>query len=217
MSNASSVTIELALQPLKNRSCEVVYKEMLSRPSGMSPEVLAVSAPWEVLSVQVEFVKLTGLTGILLNIEPELLNTTPTSALMGLLSPVVSQVALEVTERGELDDQAAGTLAVFCDHGGEVWLDDFGTGSSTLEHRGVLVDAGLISGVKLPMGCAVEPLKKVFPRGTRFVQEGVETAGQLAEAFEAGVDLVQGWWVGLPETQPARITVPGFDPRKAGH
>ncbi len=205
--NASSVELALALQPLEDRHGSVARLELLARPQGITPEALVGLAPLEVVEAQLAFLSITAITDVLLNVEPAMLNSVPESQLTSLLAPVADSVALEVTERGELSSSAISVLSVFHEAGGEVWLDDFGTGDSTWEQRSALVRRGLVSGVKLPIGHDVAVARELFGEDTLVVQEGVEKEWQKLQAFKTGADLVQGWLVGRPVLHEHRMRV----------
>lgn len=114
---------------------------------------------------------------------------------------------LEVTEQTLTEDDAvaASTLRILDALGVRVVIDDFGTGSVTLTTLpdypidGVKIDGRYLtqasdSGYSVPG--AIANLARSL--GLVVVAEGVETAGQLEIARQAGCDLVQGFLVARP-------------------
>ncbi len=116
----------------------------------------------------------------------------------------VTRVTLEITETSALPDPevTARRLARLREGGLQVWLDDFGTGHSSLEWLWKLP----VDGVKIP-GTFVEDVTRdrqaatitgavialAHRLGLRVVAEGVETEEQRRWLADAGCDALQGF------------------------
>jgi EAL domain-containing protein (putative c-di-GMP-specific phosphodiesterase class I) len=116
----------------------------------------------------------------------------------------LGDVGLEITETSSMRrfDEVAEQIARLMDEGIELWLDDFGTGHSSLEWLSHLP----LHGVKIP-GTFVERLheekrcRNIIARvihlahdlGLRVIAEEIETAEQRDFLVERGCDLLQGF------------------------
>ena len=117
-------------------------------------------------------------------------------------------IALEITETSRMDDfEAAGAqLERLMAMGVELWLDDFGTGHSSLEWLSRLP----VHGVKLSSTFACRPgqdrcraivtrvVQMAHDLGLRVVAEGVETEEQRDFLAGAGCDFFQGYLFSPP-------------------
>ena len=119
-------------------------------------------------------------------------------------------LVVETTEESfEVDSVALDSLWFLHNAGVRIFLDDFGTGHSSMTglHRfpvaGLKIDRSLISPrideefVRLVVGVAKA-------MGTITVAEGIETAHQFEVATRLGVDYGQGFLLGRPEELPGR-------------
>jgi EAL domain-containing protein (putative c-di-GMP-specific phosphodiesterase class I) len=120
-----------------------------------------------------------------------------------------SALALEITESSRLRDfgAAADRLERLAGMGVELWLDDFGTGHSSLEWLSHLPTHGLkIPGTFVERLFADERCQVIVTRlielahdlGLRVVAEEVETAEQRAWLTACGCDLFQGFLLDAP-------------------
>lgn len=118
-------------------------------------------------------------------------------------------LTLEITETAYIDDveAVARTLSGFAERGIQLWLDDFGTGHSSLTH----LKAFPIAGLKLPgefvkdavsdertrtiVGAIIDLAKKL---GVETVAEGVEQQDQFDVLQRLGCDYVQGFLLSKP-------------------
>lgn len=115
---------------------------------------------------------------------------------------------LEVTETAVLQDAAlaADVLGRLREIGVEVYLDDFGTGWSTLERLGHLpldgikLDRSFAAVIDRPAGLAAVHSAVALARSLRvpLVVEGVETAEQQEQVVAAGADRAQGYLYSRP-------------------
>lgn len=119
-------------------------------------------------------------------------------------------LAVEITESSALDDIAASrrTLERLRRLGVRVWLDDFGTGHSSLSQllrlpvHGLKLDRSFLDpGADEPrQGALVAATTQLASAlGMEVVAEGVETEAQAAFARSHGVDLLQGFLLGKPK------------------
>ena len=127
-------------------------------------------------------------------------------------------VGLEVTETSAICrfDEVAEQIAELRGMGLEVWLDDFGTGHSSLEWLGRIP----VDGVKIPGALTARlddaRMRTIVSRaielahdlGLRVIAEGVETAAQRDVLGRAECDLLQGFLFSPPlaaEAVPAAV------------
>jgi EAL domain-containing protein (putative c-di-GMP-specific phosphodiesterase class I) len=116
---------------------------------------------------------------------------------------------LELTETAVISDEAHAIelLAKLRLLGVRVWLDDFGTGFSSLSHLrrvqvdGLKIDRSFISDLlrdpdDLILTSAI--IAMAHSMGVTVVAEGVERQGQFDLLRERDCDLVQGYWLGYP-------------------
>ena len=116
---------------------------------------------------------------------------------------------LELTETAVISDEAHATelLGQLRQLGVRVWLDDFGTGFSSLSHLrrvqvdGLKIDRSFISDLlrdpdDLVLTSAI--IAMAHSMGVTVVAEGVERQGQFDLLRERDCDLVQGFWLGYP-------------------
>jgi diguanylate cyclase (GGDEF)-like protein len=120
-----------------------------------------------------------------------------------------NRLSLELTESTLLHDRdlAAETLLALRERDINVWLDDFGTGFSGLNHlrqlrvSGVKIDRSFIADIltdpdDLALSSAI--IAMAHSVGMRVIAEGVETPEQLEILRDNGCDLVQGFLLARP-------------------
>lgn len=124
-----------------------------------------------------------------------------------------SRCVLELTEQTLLQDYARirESLAGIRDHGFGIAIDDFGSGFSGLRTWSELrpdyvkVDQYFVQGIDR------DPIKMEFVRsivdmaraiGSRVIAEGVESLGECLELACIGVDALQGFYIGRPDSAP---------------
>lgn len=164
-------------------------------------------------------------------------------SLVGSVSGLLARNALpgeamvvEVTETAVLQDHrmAATVLQQVRTGGVRVYLDDFGTGWSTLERMsalpldGLKLDRAFVSRIDEPSGLAAVLSAVALTRslGVPLVVEGVETAEQAERLTATGTELAQGYLYSRPVEPaalgpllPARLPLPSadVDTHGAGH
>jgi EAL domain-containing protein (putative c-di-GMP-specific phosphodiesterase class I) len=154
--------------------------------------------------------KAAGLTGVRVNVNlsaREFPRADLVDRVTGRLAAAgleLGDVGLEITETSSMQrfDEVAEQIEQLMDEGIELWLDDFGTGHSSLEWLSHLP----LHGVKIP-GTFVERLheekrcRTIVTRvidlahdfGLRVIAEEIETAAQRDFLVEKGCDLLQGF------------------------
>lgn len=122
--------------------------------------------------------------------------------------PIGVEIAVEIIETDDLDvDMAQTSIAVLADAGIRTYLDDFGSGYSSI-HR--LAELSL-EGVKLDRAFAMAPdgtlMAQMLPHALDMMQrghratvvEGVESRERLVALRDSGlVDFVQGYYIARP-------------------
>lgn len=123
------------------------------------------------------------------------------------LSP--GSVAVEVTESCLIEsfDEVIQKLSVLSEHGIQVYLDDFGTGFSSLTYlkklpiHSVKIDKSFIDEIVTDRveKDIVEMIIRLARRlSLDVIAEGVETKEQLTCVVNAGCDIVQGYYISRP-------------------
>jgi EAL domain-containing protein (putative c-di-GMP-specific phosphodiesterase class I) len=111
-------------------------------------------------------------------------------------------VDLELTETARLDSRVSmAEIGEMRDAGFGVWLDDFGTGWSSLEYllrmpvSGVKIDRALslALGSRLGNALTTSVTGLAAELGLKTIIEGIETAGQAQHAMDLGCDYGQGY------------------------
>ncbi len=131
-------------------------------------------------------------------------------------------VILELTEHDRVVDSVtlARSLRTLREQGVALALDDFGSGHSNLQlwmelrPRLVKLDRVFVNGLasngdKFEIARMLKRLAESF--GTELVAEGIENESDLAVARDMGIELAQGFMLGLP----ARVPVQKLEPRAA--
>jgi EAL domain-containing protein (putative c-di-GMP-specific phosphodiesterase class I) len=123
------------------------------------------------------------------------------------LSPAA--VGLEITETSCMKDfgEVAEEIDRLIGLGIELWLDDFGTGHSSLEWlsqlplHGVKVPGTFVERLHAEKGCRAivsRVIDLAHDLGLRVIAEGVETPAQRDFLVERGCDLLQGFLLYAP-------------------
>ena len=119
------------------------------------------------------------------------------------------RLKLELTERGSMADPEASLdrMRQLRELGSHIWIDDFGTGQSSLTYLKELpattlkIDRSLVRGIdesesdRRYLAGIVETIKA---RGKSIVVEGVETRAQLEIVRDLGCSYAQGYFFGPP-------------------
>jgi EAL domain-containing protein (putative c-di-GMP-specific phosphodiesterase class I) len=126
-----------------------------------------------------------------------------------------SSVVLEITERETVRDMRRLRMVVasYREHGFRFAIDDVGEGHSTLEVLATVLPeyvkiAGTITrnlsevGARAAIDAAV-----AFARRTgssQVIAEGIEDAATVTQIRSVGIELGQGYWLGVPARHPGR-------------
>lgn len=132
-------------------------------------------------------------------------------ALMVELGVGVGELELEITEGALVQDfaLAAARLSALRESGISISLDDFGVGYSSMQYLSRLpfdtlkIDKSFVRGLgtehsSLSIASAIVALARALDK--RVLAEGVETRRQAQLLEELGVDELQGFLFGMPET-----------------
>jgi EAL domain-containing protein (putative c-di-GMP-specific phosphodiesterase class I) len=113
-------------------------------------------------------------------------------------------IGLEITETSSMRrfDEVSEQICRLIDTGIELWLDDFGTGHSSLEWlshlplHGVKIPSTFVERLHIEKRCqsiAIRVIDLAHDLGLRVIAEGVETPAQRDFLAERGCDLFQGF------------------------
>ena len=137
----------------------------------------------------------------------------PTVAAHGFLRSIggsADRVAIEITEHLHVDDYDAvrGQLLSLREAGGQVAIDDFGSGYASLQHILEMGPEWIKLDISLTKRIGGDPLAQAlatalvsFAEETRVcvVAEGIETAEELKTLSRLGIRFGQGFHLGRPE------------------
>ena len=124
---------------------------------------------------------------------------------------ILSKLVVEITEEEEMDEQALerkrnalGSPAVFA-------LDDYGSGYSNerslleLSPNYIKIDLSIIRSIDTDANkrqIVSNTVSYAHPRGMKVVPEGLETADEVRTVLSLGVDLLQGFFLAMPQVEP---------------
>lgn len=118
-------------------------------------------------------------------------------------------VVMEMIESEQQDPESLSVKRHYREeHKIQIALDDFGTGYSTegvlleIKPEYVKIDISIISGIEADhdrQTLLANLVSFCKPRGIKIIAEGVETREEMAYLIRAGVDLLQGYYLGRPE------------------
>jgi sensor c-di-GMP phosphodiesterase-like protein len=118
-----------------------------------------------------------------------------------------SQLMIEITEHGVVDDVGRRAVAVARAMGAKVAIDDFGTGTNglaqleDLEIDFIKIDQGFVKKIhsSAPGAKLVDAVVTIAKQlQVRTIAEGVETEDQVSYLQDLGVDFGQGWLFAKP-------------------
>lgn len=128
------------------------------------------------------------------------------------------RLALEVTEGIDiaLETQAQKNIEQLRAFGVQVWLDDFGTGFAGLawlrrfDFDVVKVDRSFLNDCETPRGASMlqDMIRLLLNRDVHVLVEGVETKQQVDLLKRLGVNTMQGYYLGRPETLATMLARP---------
>lgn len=123
------------------------------------------------------------------------------------------RLKIELTERRSMEDPLSSITQMreLTDHGVDIWIDDFGTGQSSLSYLKELpatvlkIDKGLVDGIeeresdRRYLAGIVESIRA---RGKQIVVEGVVSDRQADIVQQLGCDYAQGFYFAVPMQAP---------------
>lgn len=128
---------------------------------------------------------------------------------------VPRQIVIELLETPlDCPDLLESAITALRTRGFVIALDDFGAGHSNLDRvldlkpdlikldRRLIVKATQDRAIRRVLPTMISMLHEI---GTLVVAEGIETAVEASIALDAGADLAQGFFFGMPSEQPARL------------
>ena len=139
------------------------------------------------------------------------------SALISRHNLAPGQLIIEVTESAVVDtDHARVVLDGLRDAGASVWIDDFGTGFSSLARLNSLTVDGLklarefVASLDSQQGWGIATAIVGLARALniKIIAEGVETERQLEQIRALGCDSAQGYLLGRPSAYSDRAHWP---------
>ena len=119
----------------------------------------------------------------------------------------VSQLMIEITEHGVVDDVGRRAVAMARAMGAKVAIDDFGTGTNglaqleDLEIDFIKIDQGFVKKIhsSAPGAKLVDAVVTIAKQlKVKTIAEGVETEDQVSYLRDLGVDFGQGWLFAKP-------------------
>jgi diguanylate cyclase (GGDEF)-like protein/PAS domain S-box-containing protein len=140
----------------------------------------------------------------------------------------MDRICFEVVETEQYPDLAflRRILEEYRAQGAMVALDDLGAGHASLTYLDALrpdvvkLDRALVSAIDVDparqrlVGALIDYAHEL---DVRVVAEGIETEAELAVISDLGADLGQGWYLGRPAAEPARVDRRRVMDAKAGH
>jgi EAL domain-containing protein (putative c-di-GMP-specific phosphodiesterase class I) len=121
----------------------------------------------------------------------------------------VTKLNFEITETSYIDDPEAtmNVLEGLCELGVHLWLDDFGTGHSSLTHiqhfplEGIKLPGDFVRGMLDDKRCRAIVRRLIdlaHDLGMKVIAEEVEQQEQLDALLEYGIDYIQGFFFSKP-------------------
>ena len=140
-----------------------------------------------------------------------IINDRDYAKLIANYADILPNIVIEFTEQTEASQEQVQIIKKRCDdHGMQLAVDDYGAGYSNISNlltyspNYVKIDRSLIAGVG-------EDNKKQFfvsntvefahENGFLALAEGVETRDELNTVIRLGIDLIQGYYTGKPDTE----------------
>ncbi len=128
---------------------------------------------------------------------------------------LLRQVVLEITEAEDNNkDYTQRKMAFIRGNGGEVAIDDYGTGYNSelalvdIPCEYVKMDASFVRDVhKDPnkQALAKNLVDYAHARGIAVLAEGIETRDEMEAIISFGVDYLQGFYLGMPREKPQQV------------
>ena len=124
---------------------------------------------------------------------------------------ILPRIVIEITEEEVLDPKALRIKQTIRDSSGAFALDDYGSGYSNerslleLSPNYIKIDLSIIRDIDTDANkrqIVSNTVSYAHQRGMKVVAEGLETADEVRTVLSLGVDLLQGFFLAMPQAEP---------------
>ena len=124
---------------------------------------------------------------------------------------ILPRIVIEITEEEVLDPKALRIKQTICGSSGAFALDDYGSGYSNerslleLSPNYIKIDLSIIRDIDTDANkrqIVSNTVSYAHQRGMKVVAEGLETADEVRTVLSLGVDLLQGFFLAMPQVEP---------------
>lgn len=124
---------------------------------------------------------------------------------------ILPRIVIEITEEGVLDPKALRIKQTIRGSSGAFALDDYGSGYSNerslleLSPNYIKIDLSIIRDIDTDANkrkIVSNTVSYAHQRGMKVVAEGLETADEVRTVLSLGVDLLQGFFLAMPQVEP---------------
>ena len=124
---------------------------------------------------------------------------------------ILPRIVIEITEEEVLDPKALRIKQTICGSSGAFALDDYGSGYSNerslleLSPNYIKIDLSIIRSIDTDANkrqIVSNIVSYAHQRGMKVVAEGLETADEVRTVLSLGVDLLQGFFLAMPQVEP---------------
>lgn len=126
-------------------------------------------------------------------------------------APILPRIVIEITEEECLDPKALRIKQTIRGSSGAFALDDYGSGYSNerslleLSPNYIKIDLSIIRSIDTDANkrqIVSNTVSYAHQRGMKVVAEGLETADEVRTVLSLGVDLLQGFFLAMPQVEP---------------
>ncbi len=124
---------------------------------------------------------------------------------------ILPRIVIEITEEEVLDPKALRIKQTIRGSSGAFALDDYGSGYSNerslleLSPNYIKIDLSIIRDIDTDANkrqIVSNTVSYAHQRGMKVVAEGLETADEVRTVLSLGVDLLQGFFLAMPQVEP---------------
>lgn len=124
---------------------------------------------------------------------------------------ILPRIVIEITEEEVLDPKALRIKQTIRDSSGAFALDDYGSGYSNerslleLSPNYIKIDLSIIRDIDTDANkrqIVSNTVSYAHQRGMKVVAEGLETADEVRTVLSLGIDLLQGFFLAMPQVEP---------------
>jgi EAL domain-containing protein (putative c-di-GMP-specific phosphodiesterase class I) len=120
---------------------------------------------------------------------------------------ILPRIVIEITEEECLDPKALRIKQTIRGSSGAFALDDYGSERSLLElsPNYIKIDLSIIRSIDTDANkrqIVSNTVSYAHQRGMKVVAEGLETADEVRTVLSLGVDLLQGFFLAMPQVEP---------------